>query len=407
MALWGSRGRMIDSAVPFEASASAIGYVYQLRKALYSCLERHGRGLDWFIAIEAADDIEELVNGSRALYQLKHRAEGVTMSDYSPDLWKTLRIWAYGVSNGQLNLDETDLFLLTTADLVVDSAGYLLQPAASKMRDETRALAALEVARKASKSKENRKAYEAFDALSSDERRDLLARIQVIANAPDVDEVEDLLLERVVAAVGHAYARPFLQRLEGWFYQRTIRQLRTEEMDAVTGNEFDQVFTDLRNQFRPENLPIDDDIALLQADPSDYEAMVFVRQLDIIDIGKTQLGIAVRDYIRAFTQRSKWSEDNLLLPGEISKYERRLIEEWKDLFAEMEDNLGSVATEIEKIAAAKKIYRWAMREARPRIRVGCDEPFVSKGSFHILADDLQLGWHIDFLIRLMTVLEPA
>ncbi|MEU7664333.1 ABC-three component system protein [Streptomyces lincolnensis] len=51
--------------------------------------------------------------------------------------------------------------------------------------------------------------------------------------------------------------------------------------------------------------------------------MTFVRQLDLIDIGKTRVGIAVRDYIRAFTQRSRWSDDNLLLPGEISKYERR------------------------------------------------------------------------------------
>ncbi|MEU7647057.1 ABC-three component system protein [Streptomyces huasconensis] len=398
---------MADTTAPFEASASAVGYVYQLRKALHSCVDQHGRGLDWCIAIEAGDDVEEVVEGGRVLYQLKHRAAGVTMSDYSTDLWKTLRIWAHGITNKQLDLDETDLFLLTTADLTADSAGYLLQPVASGVRDESRALKALEAARKASTSKDNKKAYEAFDKLSADERRDMLARIQVIGNAPDVDEVENLLLERVVSAVGHAYAKPFLQRLEGWFYQRTIRQLRTDEMDAITGDEFDQIFTDLRNQFRPENLPIDEDIAVLEPDPSDYVNMTFVRQLDLIDIGKTRIGIAVRDYIRAFTQRSRWSDDNLLLPGEISKYERRLIEEWQDLFAEMEDNLGAAATEAEKLAAAKEIYRWATREARPRIRIGCDEPFVSKGSFHILANDLQVGWHIDFMTRLMAVLEPA
>ncbi|MFE7299865.1 ABC-three component system protein [Streptomyces sp. NPDC057579] len=398
---------MADTTAPFEAAASAVGYVYQLRKALHSCVDQHGRGLDWCIAIEAGDDVEEVIDGGRVLYQLKHRAAGVTMSDYSTDLWKTLRIWAHGITNKQLELDETDLFLLTTADLTADSAGYHLQPVASGVRDESRALKALEAARKASTSKGNKKAYEAFDKLSADQRRDMLARIQVIGNAPDVDEVENLLLERVVSAVGHAYAKPFLQRLEGWFYQRTIRQLRTDDMDAVTGDEFDQIFTDLRNQFRPENLPIDEDIAVLEPDPSDYANMTFVRQLDLIDISKTRVGIAVRDYIRAFTQRSRWSDDNLLLPGEISKYERRLIEEWRDLFAEMEDDLGAAATEAEKLAAAKEIYRWATREARPRIRIGCDEPFVSKGSFHILANDLQVGWHIDFMTRLMAVLEPA
>ncbi|MGW4958217.1 ABC-three component system protein [Nonomuraea sp. NPDC004186] len=391
----------------FEASASAIGYVYQLRKALHSCVESHGRGLDWSIAIEAGDDIEKVVEDGRILYQLKHRADAVKMTDSSTDLWKTLRIWAHAVTNQHINLEETDLFLLTTADLPTDSAGFLLQSAASGVRDEMRARTALEAAMAKSKNKDNQKAYEAFGKLSEDERRRMLARIQIVGNSPDVDAVESLLLQNAVLAVGHQYARPFLQRLEGWFLQRTIRQLRTDEMDAVTGAEFDQVFTDLRNQFRPENLPIDEDIALLEADPSDYAHMIFVRQLQLIDLGGTRIGIAVRDYMRAFTQRSRWSDDNLLLPGEIGQYERRLIEEWQELFAEMQDDVGHEATEAEKVKAAKAIYRWATMEARRRIRPDCDEPFVSKGSFHILADDLRVGWHIDFLARLMNVLDPA
>ncbi|OEV03746.1 hypothetical protein AN219_37860 [Streptomyces nanshensis] len=392
---------------PFEASASAIGYVYQLRKALHSCIERHGRGLDWSIAIEAGDDVEEVVEGGRILYQLKHRAAGVSMTDYSTDLWKTLRIWAHAITNRKVDLEETDLFLLTTAALPADSAGFFLQPVAAGVRDEDRALGALAEARRASTSKENRKAYEAYDALSDSQRRQMLARTQVIGNAPDVDAVEDLLLERAVTAVGHQYARPFLQRLEGWFYQRTIRQLRAEGLDVVTGNEFDQEFTDLRNAFRPENLPIDEDIAVLEPDPFEYGNMTFVRQLDLIDVSNARVRSAVRDYMRAFTQRSRWSDDNLLLPGEISRYERRLIEEWQDVFNEMEDDLGPEATEAEKVTAAKSVYRWATGEARRRIRPDCDEPFVSKGSFHILADDRQVGWHIDFLARLMTLLEPA
>ncbi|MET9878559.1 ABC-three component system protein [Actinacidiphila glaucinigra] len=391
----------------FEASASVVGYIYQLRKALYACIERHGRGLDWCIAIEAGDDIEEITDRGRVLSQLKHRATGVSLTDSSTDLWKTLRIWAHAITHERVDLDGTDLLLLTTADLPAGSVGFLLQPVASGVRNEDRALEALVAAREASVSRENRKAYEAFDKLSEAERRSMVARIQVIGHAPDIDAMEALLLEKVVPAVGHQYAESFLERLEGWFYRRTIRQLRTDEMDAITGEEFDQVFTDLRDQFRPGNLPIDDDIALLEPDPSDHVDMVFVRQLGLINAGGAQLRIAVRDYIRAFTQRSRWSDENLLLPGEISRYERRLVEEWQDIFAEMEDNLGAEATEAEKVAAAKEVYRWATREARRCIRPDCDEPFVAKGSFHILADDLRLGWHIDFLARLMAVLEPA
>lgn len=399
---------MIDKADrPYEASASVVGYLYQLRRALHACVDHHGRGLDWCIAVEAGDDIEEITDYGRTLSQLKHRGQGASLTDASTDLWKTLRVWAHAITSNQVVLEETDLLLLTTADLPPNSAGFFLQSETSGARNEERALEALEAARRASTNKENRSAYRAFDQLSDGQRTCMLARVEVMGSAPDIDTMEGLLLERAVPAVGHRYAKPFLDRLEGWFYRRTIRQLRTEELDAITGEEFDQVFTDLRDQFRPENLPIDEEIALLKPEPSDYADMTFVRQLRLINTGDAQVLIAVRDYMRAFTQRSRWSHDNLLLPGEINRYERRLIEEWQDLFAEMEDELGSEATETEKVAAARQIYRWATREARRRIRPDCDEPFVAKGSFHILADDLHVGWHIDFLARLMAVLEPV
>lgn len=398
---------MAEKVDPFEASASAIGYVYRLRKALHLCVDRHGRGIEWSVAIEAGDDIEEVSKDGTVYYQLKHRAPGVSLTDASTDLWKTLRIWAHGIASHQLDLEETDLVLMTTAELPNGSAASLLQPADPGCRDEIGALKALTAARRASTNKDLKKAFEAFDALTEEQRQGMASRIQVLGRAPDVGAVGDLLLERAVTAVGHAYARPFLSRLEGWFFQRTIRQLRARDVDAISGNEFDQVFTDYRNQFRPENLPIDDDIADLEPNLATYSDHTFVRQLNLINISAPRVGKAVRDYMRAFTQRSRWSDENLLLPGEISRFERRLVEEWGELFDEMREELGDEAAEVAKVAAARDIYRWAMSQTHRRIRPDCDEPFVVKGSFHMLADDHKVGWHIDFTTRLMSMLEPA
>lgn len=66
-------GEQIDL---FEASAAAVGYLYQLRKALYLCVEQTGAGPDWSVAIEAGDDIEVHEDAGPGLYQLKHRARG-------------------------------------------------------------------------------------------------------------------------------------------------------------------------------------------------------------------------------------------------------------------------------------------------------------------------------------------
>ncbi|MER5307503.1 ABC-three component system protein [Streptomyces sp. NPDC002773] len=398
---------MAEKADLFEASASAIGYVYQLRKALHLCVERYGRGIDWSVAIEAGDDIEEVSKDGTIYYQLKHRAPGVSLTDASTDLWKTLRIWAHAIANHQLDLDETDLVLMTTAELPSGSAASLLQPGAVCSRDASGALKALTAARTASTNRDLKKAFEAFDALTEKQRQRMVSRIQVLGRAPDVEAVGGLLLERAATAVGHTYASPFLSRLEGWFFQRTIRQLRARDVDAIGGNEFDQVFTDYRNQFRPENLPIDEDIAGLEPNVAMYRDHAFVRQLNLIDLGAPRVGRAVRDYMRAFTQRSRWSDENLLLPGEIGRFERRLVEEWGEIFDDMRDELGDEAAEAAKVAAARQIYRWAMTQARGRIRKECDEPFLTKGSFHMLADDREVGWHIDFVARLMSMLEPT
>jgi uncharacterized small protein (DUF1192 family) len=224
---------------------------------------------------------------------------------------------------------------------------------------------------------------------------------------PDIDQTGAHLQGRAVLAVGHDCAEAFLQRLEGWFVQRVIQQLRDPAAGPVTGVEFDEVFTDRRNQFRPDNLPIDTDVVTLTGEVADHTDKMFVRQLALTGVNEIRVRLAVRDYLRAFTQRSRWSDENLLRPGEIGEYERRLVEEWETRFAVMQDELGEEAAEEDKRRQAKAIYAWVEQTARFPIRPGCDEPFVTKGSYQLLADDLRVGWHADFMTRLMALLEPA
>lgn len=394
----------------FEASASALGYLYQFAKALQLCIEQWVGGLEWSVAVEAADDIEKHAGSLTELLQLKQRADGTRLTDSAPDLWKTLRIWCEAATAGRIDLAETNLFLMTTAELPPGSAGYHLQPKASGHRDEGKALTLLRGARQASSSDTLQKAFAAFDRLEADGavgHSALLARIDVIGDAPRIDEVRETMLGHAALVVGHDLAKSFLTRLEGWFYDRVIEQMRTPGGAPITGEEFDQIFSDLRHQFGPNNLPIDPDIADLNPEPAESADKMFVRQLDLIGVGSERIRLAVRDYVRAFTQRSRWSEEKLLRVGELGRYERRLVEEWQARFADMREDLGDEATEEEMKREAKLIYRWVDREARAQIRTGLEEVFIPKGSYHMLADELRVGWHPDFTARLMTLLEPT
>jgi hypothetical protein len=247
---------MSTQSDPFEASAAAVGYLYQFRKALLFCVEQLETGLDWSVAVEAGDDVEVQRDEGAGWWQLKHRAPGTRMTDASTDLWKSLRIWSDAVAKQRLDLDQTDLFLLTTAVTPEGTAGYHLRPPGiGNARDEAKALGLLESTRSTSTNKTNKAAYAAWDALDGRQRRSLLARIQVLDRGPDIEETGAHLSGRAVLAVGHDKAQSFLQRLDGWFVERVIQQFRDPTAGPITGAEFDEVFTDRRNQFRPDNLP--------------------------------------------------------------------------------------------------------------------------------------------------------
>ena len=319
---------MSGQSDPFEASAAAVGYLYQFRRALLFCVEHLETGLDWSVAIEAGDDIEVRRDSTTGWWQLKHRAPGTKITDAATDLWKSLRIWATALAKEHPGTDRPDFFLLTTAVAPEGSAAYHLRPLGpDSTRDESKALRLLEEARVASTNKTNKAAYEAWDGLNSEQRAILISRIQVLDKGPDIEEATALLMRRAALVVGHDHASAFVERLDGWFQHRVIEQLRNASVGPVTGLEFDQVFGKRRNEFRPDNLPIDGDVAEIDGGDANHADSTFVRQLTLIGVGQSRIRYAIRDYLRAFIQRSRWSEENLLRPGELGDYERRLVEE--------------------------------------------------------------------------------
>ena len=68
---------------------------------------------------------------------------------------------------------------------------------------------------------------------------------------------------------------------------------------------------------------------------------------------------------------------------------------------------GTEAAEQVMRAAARKLYQWAELESSLFIRPACTEPFVSRGTLQMLADDGRVGWHPEFMQRLKHVLEQA
>ena len=400
---------------PFSAADSALGYLYQVRVALLWSLRRARTGTNFLVSLETLDDVtfESLqATGSKPdeLLQTKHhRKSEASLTDASGDLWKSLRVWFEGRANNTIPSDAA-LYLLTTGAAPKDGAAWFLR--CDGARDVEKALQRLETVTQTSESEANAPAYKAFLAVTGTARRAILDNVVVLDRAPGVLTIDDDLKAEVHWSAETKHLDAFLQRLEGWWLRRVIKQLAAvPQLGSILSGEIEAEMTELREQFKQDNLPIDDDLLQFTLDDATHaahEGYRFVRQLKLIEAGKRRVAAAIRDFYRAFEQRSRWLREDLLLVGDLSRYEGKLVEEWELVFEAAKDEIDATAAEAAKRKAARSVLAWAERATIP-IRPGVTEPFVVRGSFHMLADEKppRIGWHPDFHDRLAQLLSPS
>lgn len=387
----------------FSATDSVLGYLYQVRLALLSSLQRLAKDELFAVYLETLDDVVFEQDGSALeLLQLKHHCNrAANLTDASPDLWKSFRVWMEGLANRSIP-EDARLYLITTSNIGEgSSASYLM----IENRNEAEALKKLQETAATSTNQTNEPAYRLFRSLSPDAQATLVRAITIFPNAPSIGDVSEALRIQARLSVKRNHLDSFLTRLEGWWYKRAVGQLISPDTPPILSNEIESEIDDLREQFKLDALPIDQDILNEEIDTTIYEDRVFVRQVKLAGVGNRRILAAIRDYYRAFEQRSRWIREDLLLVGELDSYEKLLREEWELQFDRVADELGDDLAEEAKRAAAQQIYAWVAQSCYP-IRPQVKHPSLTRGSFHILSDCLKIGWHPEFMQHLQQVLEP-
>jgi hypothetical protein len=220
----------------FSAADAALGYLYQIRLALLSALERVSRDETFAAYLETLDDVVFETDGSPAeLLQLKHhRGRVANLTDASPDFWKSLRVWMEGRGAGRIP-EDAQLYLVTTGPVGVNSAAALL---GEHGRDEAAALQRLECTVATSVNETNQPAYDCFRALCGDGRRALVASVTVLPGSPDITAAGDRLRQHARLMVRRDHVEPFLSRLEGWWYRRAVEQRAPEAGRTTTSDAY-------------------------------------------------------------------------------------------------------------------------------------------------------------------------
>ena len=398
----------------YSAGKQGLGYIYQGRLALYRMLQLPESTT---VFLEKDDDVDfEDCNGGKSLASLKHKAEGERLTDLSTDFWKSVRIWLHRYKRDDRAKSNLRFFLFTTAKVGDDSFLTRFLPGfvgPSEVGKSPRELADDALAKSSSTS--IGAIAQEFDELTEVEKEDFLARIQIFDGSPRIEDIPKLVKEGPMRIIRPANRNAVFERLEGWWSDQVIRLLTDMRAEGIPGNEISEKMFSLSEEYKSDNLPI----TFLGKEPpegidTDSDPRLFIGQLREIGISKDRIHSAVLDFYRAFEQRSEWARENLLVPGELDRYEDRLVDEWKRfkdvVFEELDENSAEEALK----RAGKELYKWADLESGKiqslRIRERVTEPYVTRGSLHMLANAKpapRIYWHPRFLERVGKALGVA
>lgn len=378
-----------------SAAQSAAGYLYQARLGLAECLRYAYEDSSVDVAIEKLDDVSFEKDGSPLeLLQTKHHlSKAADLTDGSVDLWKTLRVWSEAAKADPSIPGRTRFALITTSFAPEGSAASYLR---TEGRDPEKAETLLLTAAAASNNVTLEKAIAAFTGLAPAMRKALVSSIEIMDGAPLIADLETVIEDRLRMIAPRGKTALAREQLEGWWWPRICAALQADKPGVISILEVEQKLDDIRDGLKRDALPLD----MEHAEPSEGELfqldeMQFVRQLRTVGIGANRLQYAKRDYYRAFAQRSRWTRQSLLFDGEVSRFEKNLIEEWQPRYAKMCDGLKPDCDNDTAQQAGQELYSWVESDARFPFRT-ITARFLNVGSYHILANDLRVGWHRDF-----------
>lgn len=392
------------SVSTFGASASMLGYLYQVRIALLWAI-RQSRVGDFAVSIETLDDVSFETGGDPvAVLQTKHSLNAAAvLTDLSPELWKTLRIWMVGLASGEVPASASR-FLISTADAPPGTACAALDIDAVT-RDVAEAAKRLKHAATTSSNAELQSAFESYLELSDEAREKLLSRIYVVPAQPNAMAIQEQLNAELYYVSLH-HQELSVQMLEGWWFKRVLQEL-VHQGQGIPRTEIDAQIADIQESLKPDALPIDEEIdALMVAldQLPEFASRPFYKQIELVGGSQTRIRNAITSYLQAFRQRSAWTRHDLLFDADLEKYDRRLLTEWELQRAQVCDELGPEATAAAMASAGRAILKWA-EDAHVPIRSGVSVPWVCRGSLHMLAEDRRLGWHPEFEARLKAIFD--
>ncbi|WP_322034193.1 ABC-three component system protein [Paraburkholderia sp. J76] len=350
------------------------------------------------VALECIDDVSGTLNGEKYAEQVKSGLAHNPISDRSTDLWKTFANWLNGRRSGKIPAGTK--FILYVAQPYKGKIAQRLGDCASK-QDARAAIAEIrkefwgdapEFAKRASIPE---KLAKQVNVVLRASERALVDIIQAFSLERGIGAPYDEIAAEVAAApVGAENVEQILHQLAGWIHI-TIFDLIQKGLPAVVS----------RDEFHTEYVAVvrkfdrSDTILPTFATPptaQDLEAerlldQMYLRQLSLIGAEQDTIYDAMNTFLMAVVDRTEWAKRGYVHRSSFTEYEAALKRIW---------NSKKMAVRVEMRGKPPEDFGTVLLSSCLEANVLLQGKTVSShftpGSFHKLANTLDVGWHPDF-----------
>lgn len=396
----------MGAATSHSAEASALGFYFQSFFGLSALIEQADDAAS--VAVERADDVELKANSETLLVQLKH-----SMSEKPPPvtvasraLWRTLKVWIDVLPS--LSLAETRFHLVTVGEVNANSELKALEEPGS-----CRKALVLSLEQEASRVMEARKEAEtagaktlphadradgcsAFLQLTPATRLNLLRRVRIMSGTLTIDHMEKEVAGKLIQ-IQAKDRLPIARSLIEWWDRQVVYSLCGKRQRFIARTELLQAIAERIAEIEHDKLLPD---FINMSYPAGYQPEgVLTRQIELVGGKDSDIAKAIREEWRARQQRAKWIVERPEMAAKIGLHDGHLREEWSDRHSQMVENCQALG-EDDKCAGGLKLLRWSHEEAPKAvdpIEPGWSAAYYVRGSYQVLADNREVGWHPDFL----------
>lgn len=385
----------------FSAREPSLGYYYQFLYSLYLLLKSDNRNSK--IRIECLDDIVLFDKDKVNLVQTKlHIRSNANLTDASPDFWKTIRVWVNNINAGTLDINDSTFSLITTEKVGAKSVlNSFVNKNDSTLFDTVEIIEKLNIIATDSNNTTNAKAYEDFLLFDNDLKIKLIERITIIDSSINTKEVIDEINKLLRFSITIDKVTLLSDRVIGQWTVLCVRHL-LDEFESLSYIQIHNIITDLSESFKEDNLPDDfnEVIKISDEDLKTYELKTFIKQLEILSLKTNSIIVknAISDFRRAYEQRSRWVRESLININDEENYNLKLVDEWNNLFAILDESCVSIVSEEELTKLSKEFYINLFVQNSPQVYIkkNFSSSYMIRGSYHMLADKKEIGWHINF-----------